>query len=91
MGEAACRPLSALVPIAEREERADRFAELMEHMADLLVEARRQRVQIGQHRSSDDPRVRVAVARLAELEQSLAGVSVEAASVHQLLRRVRLI
>jgi hypothetical protein len=60
-------------------------------MADLLVETRRQRVEIAQHRGSDDPRVREAGARLAELERSLGEVGVEAASVHQLLQHVRLV
>lgn len=91
MTEAECRPVSALVPIVEREGRADRFGELLEHMADLRVEVCRQRVELGQRRGGDDPRVGVAIARLAELERSLGDVGVEAASVHQLLRHVRLI
>jgi hypothetical protein len=89
MTDGACRPLKALVPIDEREQRPDRFAELLEHMADLLVEARRQRVEIARYR--EDPRVRAAIARLSELERSLGEVGVQAASVHQLLRHVRLI
>jgi hypothetical protein len=79
------------VPIAEREQRPDRLAELLECMADLLVEARMQRVEIAQHRGSRDPRVREAIVRLFELERSLREVGVEAASVHQLLQHVRVI
>ena len=42
MTDAACKPLSALAPLAEREQRVDRYAELIECMADLLVETRKQ-------------------------------------------------
>ena len=91
MTGAACRPLRTLAPIAEREQRPDRFAELLECMADLLVETRRQRVEIAQHRGSEDQRVREAIARLTEMERSLEEVGVEAASVHQLLQHVHLI
>lgn len=90
MTNAACRPLSTLAPLAERELRSDRFAELLECMADLLVETRKQRLGITQSRSGDDPREREATARLLELEGSLEAVAVEAASVHQLLHRVHL-
>ena len=54
----------------QRRQRPDRFAELLECMADLLIETRRQRVDIAHHRRSDDPRVRDAVTRVAELERS---------------------
>jgi hypothetical protein len=91
MTGAACRPLSTPAPIAECEQRPDRFAELLECMADLLVETRRQRVEIAQHRGSEDQRVREAIARLTEMERSLEEVGVEAASVHQLLQHVHLI
>ena len=42
MTDAACRPLRTLAPITEPE-RFDRLAELLECMADLLVEVRRRR------------------------------------------------
>jgi hypothetical protein len=84
-------PVSELLPIDERENRPDRFAELLEYMADLVVEARRQRAAIAQYRGSRDPRVRAAISCLSELERSLVEVSVQAAAVHQLLQRVRLI
>jgi hypothetical protein len=90
MTDAACRPLGTLAPVAERELRSDRFAELLECMADLLVETRQQRQEIAQSCGSDDPREREAIARLIELEGSLEGVGVEAASVHQLLQHVHL-
>jgi hypothetical protein len=91
MTDAACKPLSTLGPLAEREQRADRFAELLECMADLLVETRKQRLEIAHGRGSDDPREREAIARLTELESSLEEVGVEAASVHQLLQHVHLV
>jgi hypothetical protein len=87
----ACRPVSVLAPIAEREQRADRLAELLECMADLLVQARIRREEIAEHHSTDDSRVREAVARLTALERSISEVGIEAASVHQLLQSVHLI
>jgi hypothetical protein len=79
------------VQIAEREHRPDRLAELLECLADLLVETRKQRAEIARDRDSDDPRVPEAIGRLAELEGSLGDLAVEAASVHQLLQHVHLI
>ncbi|MCW3066206.1 MAG: hypothetical protein JWN32_3378 [Solirubrobacterales bacterium] len=91
MTDAACTPLKPCVPIAERERRLDRLAELLECLADLLVETRKQRREIGQHRDSDDPRVPEAIVRLAEMERSLGDVAADAASVHRLLQHVHLI
>jgi hypothetical protein len=91
MTDASCTPLSTLTPIAAREQRPDRFAELLECVADLLVETRSQRVEIAQYRGGDDPRVREAIARLTELERSVGEVGMEAASVHQLLQHVHLL
>jgi hypothetical protein len=82
--------VSPLAPIAEREQRADRFAELLECMADLLVQARMRREEIAQHHN-DDPRVLEAVARLSDLERSISEVGIEAASVHQRLQSIHLI
>ena len=79
------------MPTAERDQRPDRFGELLECMADLLVETRRQRVEIAQDPGSNDPRVAEAIARLNELERSLSEVGVQSASVHQLLQHVHLI
>ncbi len=90
MTNSACKPLTTLVPIAERQQRPDRFLELLECMADLLVETRSQRIEIARH-DGDDPRVHAAVAQLTELERSLEDVGVQAASVHQLLQHVHLI
>jgi hypothetical protein len=60
-------------------------------MADLMVETRGHRVEIAQRGGGDDPRVREAIARLAELERALGDVRVEVASVHQVLQHVHLI
>jgi hypothetical protein len=91
MTEATCNPVRMLAPDAEREQRPDRLAELLECMADLLVETRRQREEISQDPGNDDPRVTEAIARLAEMERSLTAVGIDAASVHQLLQHVHVI
>jgi hypothetical protein len=91
MTDAACTPVRTLAPTAEREQRTDRFAELLACMADLLVETRRQREEISRDPGTDDPRVTDAIARLTELERSLGVLGTEAASVHQLLQHVHLI
>jgi hypothetical protein len=91
MTDAACTPLKMIGPTVEREQRADRLAELLECMADLLVETRQQRVEIERHAGSDDPRVREAITGLTQLEGSLAAVGVETASVHQQLQHVHLV
>jgi hypothetical protein len=91
MTAAVCTPLSAPSPVGEREQPPDRFGELLECMADLLVETRKQRANLPHHGGSEDPRVRKAIARLSELELSLEEVAVEAATVHQLLEHVHLV
>jgi hypothetical protein len=91
MTDAVCMPLRTLAPIAERDERPDRFVELLECVAELLVETRRQREDIQQHSGSDDPRLPEAIALMTEVEQSIREMGVEAASVHQLLQHMRLI
>jgi hypothetical protein len=88
---AACMPMRTFVPSVEREQRPDRLAELLECLADLLVETRKQRTEIAQQLDTDDPRAPEAIARLAEMERSLGDVAVEAASVHQRLQHLHLI
>jgi hypothetical protein len=78
-------------PRPKREQRPDRLAELLECLADLLVETRKQRRDIARLRDSDDPRVPEAIARLTDVQRSLGEVAVETASVHQLLQHVHLI
>jgi hypothetical protein len=91
MIDARCTPLGTVELIAERERRPDRFAELLECIADLLVEVRVQRMEMTQNPGPDDPRGQEAIARLAELERSIEEVGIEAASVHQQLQHVRMI
>ena len=91
MTAATCTPLRPLGPSSEQEQTPDRFAELLECMADLRVETRRQRVEIARQRGADDPRVVAAIARLTELERSLGEVGAEAAAAHQLLQHIHLI
>jgi hypothetical protein len=91
MTDAVCMPLRTLEPIAESDERPDRFVELLECVAELLVETRRQREDIQEHSRSDDPRLPEAIALMTEVEQSIREMGVEAASVHQLLQHMRLI
>ncbi len=91
MTAVACIPLTPLASIAERERRPDRFGELLVCMSDLLFELRRQQVAIVQYRDSNDPRVREAIASLAEIAPSLEAIAVEASSVHQELQHVHLI
>jgi hypothetical protein len=87
----SCQPLSTLTPMGGPEQRPDRLAELLECLADLMVEARRGRLALTQHESSDDPRVLRAIDRLSELERRVADVGAEAALVHQELQRDHLI
>jgi type VI protein secretion system component VasF len=91
MTDSACAPLRTSAPIAQRERDRDRFAELLECMADLLVETRRQHEEISQNPGNGDPLVTEAIARLAEMERSLEAAGIEAAGVHQLLQHLHLI
>lgn len=90
MTDAACRTLRTLAPTTEPE-RFDRLAERLERMADLLVEVRRGRLAIAEHRDGDDLRVREDIAHVAALGRSLGDLGGEAASFHQLLQHVHLV
>ena len=68
MTHAVCTPLSTLGSTAERERRPDRFVELLDCLADLLVETRGERQRIQDANLGEDPRVSAAVARLAVVE-----------------------
>ena len=89
MTDAVCTPVANLVRLSERHPVPDRFVELLECLADLLVATGRQMLQIAQAQDGDDPRVREATIRLAGLERSLRELSSEAASIHQLLQHMR--
>jgi flagellar biosynthesis/type III secretory pathway ATPase len=91
MTDPVCTPVRRPAPLSEREPAADRFVELLECLADLLVATGRQMLQIAQAQDGGDPRVREATERLARLERSLRELSAEAASIHQLLQHMRAI
>jgi len=91
MTSAVCTPARRLAPLSEREPAADRFAELLECLADLLVATRRQMLHIEQAQDGDDLGVREAGIRLAALERSVRELSAEATSIHQLLQHMRAI
>jgi hypothetical protein len=91
MTDATCQPAGTLVPVSERERKPDRFVDFLECLADLLVETDRQRSEIAQLPGEPDPRAQEAIERLTKMQRLLRAVSVEAASVHQSLQRVRLI
>lgn len=91
MTDPLCRPLPILVPRSEIVGSTDRFAELLGCLADLLVETSQQVAEIEVSKDHRDCRVTEALALLGRFRRSLTELSVEAASVHQQLRHVRLI
>jgi hypothetical protein len=91
MTTATCREIGTSVSAREREDRPDRLAELLECLADLVVETERQRAELAPLPDDADPSAREALARLGGLERTLQKVSMEAATVHQLLQQQRLI
>jgi len=91
MTTAVCTPLPALGSTTERERSPDRFVELLDCLADLLVETRGERQRIQDANLGEDPRVSEAVRRLAVVESSLCDVATDAAGVHQQLQHLRLI
>jgi hypothetical protein len=91
MTDPVCEPLESLSGALDREEQPDRLAELLECLADLVVDVRARRLALAQLERSDDGRVRRAIERLSEMEMHLASVSIEVASVHQELQREHLI
>jgi hypothetical protein len=91
MTDATCRPVAAPLPVSERERQTDRMTELLDCLADLLVQTAEQRATIERAVRPGDSTARHALARLTDLEQMLKGVGLEAASVHQLLQHEHLI
>ena len=90
MTDATCRPLATPLTVRERERQGDRMTELLECLADLLVHTAEQRASIERAVGAADATARHALSRLADLEQMLKGVGLEAASVHQLLQHEHL-
>jgi hypothetical protein len=91
MTDATCRPVAAPLTVSERESQSDRMMELLDCLADLLVQTSEQRVTIQRAVGPGDSTARHALARLTDLEQMLKGVGLEAAGVHQLLQHEHLI
>jgi hypothetical protein len=91
MSQPACQPLMTLVSPSDREERPDRLGELLECLADLVVETERCRAALASLPARSDERVRCSIVDLERLQVGLHDVSVEAAAVHQRLRRERLL
>jgi hypothetical protein len=91
MTNATCRPVTAPVPVLERELRPDHLGALLECLADLLVETAEQRSALERHAENPDEPTRNAVQRLITVETAIKRVGLEAATVHQLLQREHLI
>ncbi|HYB28154.1 MAG TPA: hypothetical protein VEF89_16175 [Solirubrobacteraceae bacterium] len=91
MTDARCTPVPAPLTVWEREQRADRMADLLECLADLLVQTDEQRLAIERATDRADAPAQRAVERLAELQRTLRQIGLEAAAVHQLLQHEHLI
>ena len=92
MTSSTCTPISGHADIRERERRPDHLADLLECLADLVVETGQQRRAI--EALADDTALestRGGVRRLAALEAAVKQVGLEAAAVHQLLQHEHLI
>jgi len=91
MTTATCIPAPVPASSLQRERRSDRLGDLLECLADLLVEVGQQRAAAAQLADGAGPGAREALDRLAWLEQAVKGTALEAASIHQLLQHERLI
>jgi hypothetical protein len=91
MTTSTCTPISAPTHGPEQELRTDHLANLLECLADLVVETGQQRRAIEPlaDRAGESPRD--AIRRLTALEDALKKVGLEAAAVHQLLQHEHLI
>ena len=79
------------MPLSDRESEPNRFVDLLDCLADLMVETAKRREAISRLPDSPDPRIRDAVERMLALQDAMKQVRVEAASVHQLLEHSGLI
>jgi hypothetical protein len=91
MTDVTWRPSDTLAPLSEPEREQDRFGELLECLADLLVATARRKDAIDRVTDGSDPRVREALDRMLALEREMLSVCREAASVHQMLAHLRLV
>jgi hypothetical protein len=92
MTTATCIPISGLGHSQQRELRPDHLADLLECLADLVVQTGQQRRTLEPPTAtSADTSTREAIRRLAALEESIKRVGLEAAAVHQRLQHEHLI
>jgi hypothetical protein len=91
MTNATCTPSVTSVSLQVREREPDRLGELLECLADLLIEVGQQRVALARLVDGSGPVAREAIERLGWLEGAVKGMGVEAASIHQLLQHEQLI
>ena len=91
MTTATCKPSLTPISLRERERRPDRLGDLLECLADLLIEVGQQRAAVAQLADDARPGGREALQRLGWLERAVKGIAVEAASIHQLLQHEQLI
>jgi len=78
-------------PAAERGAEPHWVVRPLDLLADLLVEAGRERLRIARRAGTDGSQVSAALERMIELERLLKRLGVEAARVDQARRQVRLI
>ena len=91
MTNATCRPSLNSVPLQEREQRPDHLGDLLESLADLLIEVGQQRAAVARL-AQEVGTVRTRGARASRLARgSDQGDRVEAASIHQVLQHEQLI
>jgi hypothetical protein len=93
MTTSTCIPINGPAHVRERELRPDHLADLLECLADLVVETGQQRRVIeplATNAAAGEPRYE-AIRRLAALEDALKQLGLEAAAVHQLLQHEHLI
>lgn len=91
MTTSTCTPITEPAHIRERELRPDHLADLLECLADLVVETGQQRRAIEPVAEHADESTRENIRRLAAIEETLKQVGLEAAAVHQLLQHEHLI
>jgi hypothetical protein len=91
MTTATCKPSLTPVSLQDRERRPDRLGDLLECLADLLIEVGQQRAAVAQLADDAGPDGREALERLGWFERAVKGIGVEAAGIHQLLQHEQLI
>jgi len=74
MTNATCRPSLNSVPLQEREQRPDHLGDLLESLADLLIEVGQQRAPWRGSLKRSGPSAPEAVERLGWLEEAIKGI-----------------